>query len=99
VIPVSSSTPVRWRPYWALCHASIPPAASRRCLAKAKRGDVYLRTLVMHRGNCNIAAVALVNKNARTMWALVAHNQTYEPLLSKATFYNWKAEYSGLTVA
>jgi len=93
-------------------------------LAKAKRGDVYLRTLVIHgarsmlhcaaprphadqlwhiqvtqRGNCNIAAVALVNKNVRTIWALLAHNQTYEPLLSKATFYNWKAEYSGLTVS
>jgi transposase len=73
-------------------------------LGISKRGDVYLRTLLVHgaratlrwvarkhdsrsqwvralmarRGN-NRAAVALANKNARIVWALLAHNQEYNP--------------------
>ena len=74
-------------------------------LSISKRGDVYLRTLMIHgarsvlhhtaarpqaerfwhvqimqRRNRNIAAVALANKNARTMWALLAQSQAYDPL-------------------
>lgn len=70
----------------------------------SKRGDVYLRTLLIHgarsvlrfaarhtdatttwlkrvqtRRNTNIAAVALANKHARIVWALLAHNREYEP--------------------
>src|SRR5688572_11453569 len=69
-----------------------------RLLGISKRGDTYLRTLLIHgarsvlrrlkcrvdqtegwlarltqRRNPNIAAVALANKNARIVWALLAH--------------------------
>ena len=72
-------------------------------LGISKRGDVYLRTLLIHgarsvlhslkrqpdraegwivsvaaRRNPNIAAVALANKNARTVWALLAHGRNYQ---------------------
>jgi len=72
-------------------------------LGISKRGDVYLRTLLIHgarsvlrnlnrhpdraegwlasvaaRRNPNIAAVALANKNARTVWALLAHGRHYQ---------------------
>jgi transposase len=71
-------------------------------LGISKRGDTYLRTLLIHgarsvllqlkrhpdqaegwlarvaaRRNPNIAAVALANKNARTVWALLAHGREY----------------------
>jgi transposase len=71
-------------------------------LGISKRGDSYLRTLLIHgarsvifraghksdacswvdavvqRRNKNIAAVALANKNARTIWALLAQDRRYE---------------------
>ena len=72
-------------------------------LGISKRGDSYLRTLLIHgaravlwsakrranqaqdwlarvaaRRNPNIAAVALANKNARTVWALLAHGREYQ---------------------
>ena len=72
-------------------------------LGISKRGDTYLRTLLIHgaravirgaerkaaagdswikrlmgRRNPNIVAVALANKNARTVWALLAHDRNYE---------------------
>jgi transposase len=71
-------------------------------LGMSKRGDSYLRTLLIHgarsviyraghettscswvnaviqRRNKNVAAVALANKNARTIWALLAHDRLYE---------------------
>lgn len=70
-----------------------------RLLGISKRGDTYLRTLLIHgarsvlahtkepstwlqeitkRRPPNVVAVALANKNARTIWALLAHNQRYE---------------------
>jgi transposase len=73
-----------------------------RLLGMSKRGDVYLRTLLIHgtrsllrhlarqsdatrgwieqlvaRRNPNIAAVALANKNARIVWALLAKDRHY----------------------
>jgi transposase len=69
---------------------------------RSKRGDSYLRTLLIHgaravirasehkpdadpwirnllaRRNKNVAAVALANKNARTIWALLAHGREYQ---------------------
>jgi transposase len=72
-------------------------------LGISKRGDCYLRTLLIHgarsvirhaerkadesswlrklmaRRNKNVAAVALANKNARTIWALLAHDRTFRP--------------------
>jgi len=67
-------------------------------LGISKRGDVYLRTLLIHgarsslrhvkpgdwgaalaeRRNSNIAAVALANKNARIIWALLAHGRCFQ---------------------
>ena len=66
-------------------------------LGISKRGDVYLRTLLIHgarstlrtakpdtwgaglaeRSNKNLAAVALANKTARVVWALLAHGRTF----------------------
>ncbi len=73
-----------------------------RLLSISKRGDSYLRTLLIHgarsvirhrtrqagqaegwltrlasRRHPNIAAVALANKNARIVWALLAHDRQY----------------------
>jgi transposase len=73
-------------------------------LGISKRGDVYLRTLLIHgarsailaakrqsrnknlwlanllnRRHPNIAAVALANKNVRTVWALLAHGRNFNP--------------------
>jgi transposase len=73
-------------------------------LGISKRGDAYLRTLLVHgarsailaaqrktqntnvwlsnllnRRHTNIAAVALANKNARTVWALLAHGRDFQP--------------------
>jgi transposase len=70
----------------------------------SKRGDTYLRTLLIHgaravirvakqkagyadswlarlidRRHTNVAAVALANKNARIVWALLAHDRIYQP--------------------
>ena len=71
-------------------------------LGISKRGDTYLRTLLIHgarsvirfaenkakpeswlrklmaRRNKNVAAVALANKNARIIWALLAKGKTYQ---------------------
>jgi transposase len=72
-------------------------------LGMSKRGDAYLRTLLIHgarsailaaqrkldntngwltnlltRRHPNIAAVALANKNVRTVWALLAHRREFK---------------------
>lgn len=74
-----------------------------KLLGISKRGDAYLRTLLIHGARAvlrvaerkanyadswlanllsrrpkNVAAVALANKNARIVWALLAHNREYE---------------------
>lgn len=72
-------------------------------LGMSKRGDAYLRTMLIHgarsviyrstqradadswlfkltnRRNKNVAAVALANKTARTIWALLAHDREFKP--------------------
>ena len=45
-------------------------------IAEGKPGDSWLRQLLLRR-NKNVAAVALANKNARTIWALLAHDREY----------------------
>ena len=71
-----------------------------RMLGISKRGDTYLRTLLIHgarsviahgklpsawqlglakRRPSNVVAVALANKMARTIWALLAHDRAYHP--------------------
>lgn len=71
-------------------------------LGMSKRGDAYLRTLLIHgarsviyrtrqradekswlfnlveRRNANVAAVALANKTARIVWALLAHEREFQ---------------------
>ncbi|WP_421224188.1 IS110 family transposase [Aeromonas enteropelogenes] len=72
-------------------------------LGISKRGDIYLRTLLIHgaravlrvverkteyagswlagvmeRRNHNVTVVALANKNARIIWALLAHEREYD---------------------
>lgn len=78
-----------------------------RLFGISKRGDRYLRTLLIHgaraalgraggkqdprslwlgklrqRRHPNIAAVALANKNARIVWAMLSGDTLYEPALS-----------------
>jgi hypothetical protein len=73
-------------------------------LGISKRGDRYLRTLLIHgaraalrcaerrrdqrsrwasrlklRRGANVAAVALANKNARIIWALLTRGENYRP--------------------
>jgi transposase len=75
-----------------------------KLLGISKRGDPYLRTLLIHgarsvmlwqsradramdpwlkemlaRRPKNVAIVALANKMARTIWALMAHSRTFDP--------------------
>lgn len=77
-------------------------------LGMSKRGDSYLRTLLIHgarsviyrvrqkadpsswlnqliqRRNPNVAAVALANKNARIVWALLAHEREFRSDYTRA---------------
>ena len=66
-------------------------------LGISKRGDKYLRTLLIHGARAvltrkttpewalrlaerrppNVVTVALANKTARTIWALMAHDREY----------------------
>lgn len=80
----------------------------QRLYGITKRGDTYLRTLLIHgarsalrsagdkpdkllrwasklaeRRGHNVAAVALANKMARVIWALLAHGRSYVPVWSK----------------
>ncbi len=71
-----------------------------RLFGISKRGDPYLRTLLIHGARAvmthskappewatqlaerrpkNVAIVALANKMARTIWALLAHEREYQP--------------------
>ncbi|MDR2012152.1 MAG: IS110 family transposase [Rhodanobacter sp.] len=70
-----------------------------KLLGISKRGDTYVRTLLIHGARCvlansksppewtsnlarrrplNVAVVALANKMARTLWALLAHERRYQ---------------------
>lgn len=70
-----------------------------RLLGISKRGDTYVRTLLIHgarsvlfhakkpgpwveqmkeRRPMNVVTVALANKMARTIWAILAHDRTYQ---------------------
>jgi len=82
----------------------------QRLYGITKRGDSYLRTLLIHgarsalrcagdkldkllrwagklaeRRGYNVAAVALANKIARVIWAMLAHGRSYVPVWSKST--------------
>ncbi len=47
--------------------------------AQRKANEVGWLAKLIHRRNANVAAVALANKNARIVWALLAHNREYQP--------------------
>ena len=80
----------------------VASGGTSRLLGISKRGDRYLRTLLIHRARAalyrarrkddrhsrwmnplrerrgtNKACVALANKNARIIWALMAHGDDY----------------------
>lgn len=44
----------------------------------AKHQDPWLQRLMARRGK-NVAAVALANRNARILWAMLAHDRSYRP--------------------
>jgi transposase len=90
--------------WMGLMPAQSSSGGKTNLLGISKRGDTYLRTLLIHgarsavrafqgkqdqsanpwlqkllgRRNLNIAAVALANKNARIVWALLARGRDYE---------------------
>lgn len=94
----------RQLPAWLGIVPRQDSSGGKQTLGKiSKRGDVYLRTLLIHgaravvsrfqakpeqpdgwlkqllaRRNKNIAAVALAARNARVVWALLAHDRTYQ---------------------
>jgi hypothetical protein len=52
------------------------------------QADGWLARVVTRR-NPNIAAVALANKNARTVWALLAHGRDYQAGYRSAYRHQW----------
>lgn len=52
-------------------------AVIRMIEQKTDRTNTWLKGLLARR-NSNVAAVALANKNARIVWALLAHEREYE---------------------
>jgi transposase len=48
----------------------------QRCRLKPDQAEEWLMRLAARR-HANIAAVALANKNARIVWALLAHERHY----------------------
>lgn len=88
--------------WMGLVPAQSSSGGKNNLLSISKRGDTYLRTLLIHgarsvvrvmqgkpgeswlhkligRRNANVVAVALANKNARIVWALLARDRDYEP--------------------
>jgi transposase len=88
--------------WMGLVPAQSSSGGKHNLLSISKRGDTYLRTLLIHgarsvvrvmpgktgeswlhkligRRNANVAAVALANKNARIVWALLARDRDYMP--------------------
>ena len=41
--------------------------------------QIHFRRLALTRRHPNIAAVALANKNVRTVWAILAHGREFKP--------------------
>jgi transposase len=82
-----------------LVPAQVGTGGRVKLLGISKRGDTYLRTLLIHgarsvyysakdpgkfveelskRRPANVVIVALANKMARTIWAMLAHDRAYE---------------------
>lgn len=58
-------------------------AVVRMAERKAEQGDGWLARLLSRR-NKNVATVALANKNARIVWALLAHGREFQPSYTAA---------------
>jgi len=58
--------------------AAISTSLTSLTESLTNRGDHLWLARLMGRRNKNVAAVALANKNARTVWALLAHGRAYE---------------------
>ncbi len=70
-------------------YGSVLPRACRRTSvrgpsANATRASIWLSRLKL-RGGPNVAAVALANKNARVMWALLARGDSYRVRTDRAS--------------
>jgi len=86
--------------YVGLVPRQVGSGGHVKLLGISKRGDRYLRTLLIHgarsvrahakrvsawveqlasRTPSNVVTVALANKLARTLWAVVAHGRAYDP--------------------
>ncbi len=98
-MPRTSRAAANWPPGWAYVPKQHSSGGKSNLLSISKRGDTYLRTLLIHgarsvvyragqkadshdwvdsvvqRRNKNVAAVALANKNARIVWALLAQER------------------------
>ena len=99
-VPVESVFTIPWK----LCSPSRGIRSGGKTVLQgiSKRGDTYLRTLLIHgarsvifrakhnaqnksswlhkvieRRNANVATVALANKNARILWALLAKDREF----------------------
>ena len=93
---------VSWRHGWAWCLGSIRAETKQRLPGITKRGDPYLRMLLVHGARSVVyrsagktdrrnqwiaekqrklgttkACVAVANKNARIIWALLAKDEPY----------------------
>jgi transposase len=53
-------------------------AVLKNCSDKTDKLSLWLQALIVRRG-FNKAAVALANKNARTLWAMATKNEQYQP--------------------
>jgi transposase len=58
--------------------AVVRAVQARAHLNKSKPQDSWLNRLLV-RSNTNVATVALANKNARILWALLSHDRRFDP--------------------
>lgn len=56
-------------------------AVLKNCSNKTDKLNLWLQALIARRG-FNKAAVALANKNARTLWAMATKNELYQPAVA-----------------
>lgn len=98
--PTSFRSGREFAAWLGLVPAQVGTGGRVRLLGISKRGDTYLRTLLIHgaravlysakepgkwvqelgkRRPANVVIVALANKMARTIWAMLAHDRAYEP--------------------
>lgn len=93
------SSPAGNSPLGSVWYQSRPARAAVTLLGISRRGDTYLRTLLIHGARAvvhlskdpgdwirqmsqrrpkNVVVIALANKMARTIWAVLAHDRPYQ---------------------